>query len=187
MLRRTVMTLTACAAVCAAANPPPVPKDAKGGASVNFTLSSAAFSNGQPLPIRYTGFDADISPPLKWSDPPQGTRSFVIICDDPDAPTGDWVHWVLYDIPPATRSLAENQPRTDTLFGSAVQGINDFREVGYWGPATPPGKPHRYFFRIFAVDKLISLPLGATKRMVLNAIEGHVLANAEIHATFRRP
>lgn len=160
--------------------------ETQGGKAMEFTLTSSAFTNGQAIPPKHTGDGPDVSPALQWTDPPPGTKAFVLICDDPDAPIGDWVHWVIYDIPPETRKLEENVPRTPTVLGSAKQGINDFRKTGYWGPAPPPGKPHRYFFKLYAVARPVGLPPGATKRQALKAIEGHVLKQAELMGTYKR-
>ena len=150
-------------------------------------LTSTAFTNGQAIPPKYTADGADSSPPLRWNDPPAGTKGFVLICDDPDAPVGSWVHWVLFDIAADSRELGESLPKTDTIPGSAKHGITDFRKVGYWGPAPPPGKMHRYFFRLYAVDLApLGLAAGATKKQVQRAIEGHVLGQAELVGTYRR-
>ena len=159
---------------------------AKGGGHMDFRLTSTAFEDGQTIPAKHTGDGADASPPLQWTEPPQGTRAFVVICDDPDAPGGVWVHWVLYDLPDTARSLPENVAKTATVLGSAKQGLTDFRRTGYWGPAPPPGRPHRYSFRVYAVDHAVALPAGATKKQVLKAAEGHVLATAELMGKYGR-
>jgi Raf kinase inhibitor-like YbhB/YbcL family protein len=155
---------------------------------MSFTIASAAFSNGQPIPSKHTVDGPDVSPPLQWTSPPANTKALVLIGEDPDAFGRTWVHWVLYDIPPATTNLPEALPRGDVVLGSAKQGQTDFtgREPGYWGPALPPGYTHRYFFRLYAVDQLAGLPARATKAQVMEAIQGHVLARAEIMGTYRR-
>ncbi len=153
---------------------------------MGFELVSTAFTEGQPIPPRHTGDGADVSPPLSWGDPPDGTAAFVMISDDPDAPVGTWVHWVLYDISPDVRQLPEGVPMDDTVLGSARQGRTDFGTVGYGGPAPPPGRPHRYFFKLYAVDAETALSPGATKQQVLQAIEGHVLAQAQLMGTYQR-
>ncbi|MCX7590232.1 MAG: YbhB/YbcL family Raf kinase inhibitor-like protein [Kiritimatiellae bacterium] len=158
----------------------------KGGEAMTFKLASSAFAEGAAIPVKYTGDGPDISPPLTWTDPPAGTKSLVLICDDPDAPVGTWVHWVLYDIPPTTRSLAEGIPTIGTVPGVGKQGKNDFRRLGYGGPAPPPGKPHRYFFKLYAVDVETGLAPGATKTEVLKAIEGHILAETRLMGTYKR-
>lgn len=153
---------------------------------MEFRIKSKAFEHKAPIPSKYTGDGPDVSPPLEWENAPDGTKAFVLICDDPDAPVGTWVHWVLYDIPTDTRALAEAMPKDKNVLGSAKQGRNDFRRIGYGGPAPPPGKPHRYFFRLYATDKETGLEPGATKDQVLKAIEGHVLAKTELMGTYQR-
>lgn len=149
-------------------------------------VSSSAFDDGAAIPGKYTGDGADVSPALSWTEPPEGTKGFVLICDDPDAPMRTWVHWVLYDLPPETRELPEAVPAENTTREGAKQGINDFRKIGYGGPAPPPGKPHRYFFKLYAVDQMTGLEPGATKRKVLRAIKGHVLAETQVIGTYSR-
>ncbi|MGC8830205.1 MAG: YbhB/YbcL family Raf kinase inhibitor-like protein [Verrucomicrobiia bacterium] len=149
-------------------------------------LKSSAFANGQPIPVKYTGQGKDISPPLEWSDAPAGTKSFAIISDDPDAPVGVWVHWVIYDIPANVTKLDENVPTKETLPTGAKQGINDFGNVGYGGPMPPPGKPHRYFFKLYALDTVLNLKPRASKQELLRAMQGHILAQAELMGTYQR-
>ena len=127
-------------------------------------LTSPAFADGQPIPERYTCDGADVSPPLSWSETPPGTRSFALICDDPDAPVGAWVHWVIYGLSPAAAELPEMVPPTEQVPGGAKQGLNDFRRVGYGGPCPPPGRPHRYFFKLYALDAELALPPGPPRR-----------------------
>lgn len=153
---------------------------------MNFALSSTAFQNGEPIPSRYTGDGPDASPPLAWSDVPEGTKAFTLICDDPDAPGGTWVHWVLYDIPAETASLEEGVARKDVVLGSGRQGRTDFKRNQYNGPAPPPGKPHRYFFKLYALDQATGLAPGQRKEAVLAAIKGHVLGEAELMGTYQR-
>ena len=151
-----------------------------------FTLSSPAFKSGDEIPKQYTCDGADLSPPLTWSDTPPGTQRFALILDDPDAPAGTWVHWVLYDLPANLTKLPEGVPADETLANGGTHGINDFRRVGHGGPCPPPGKPHRYFFRLYALDAPINLKPRATKADVLRAIQGHVLAQAELMGTYKR-
>ncbi len=110
-------------------------------------LTSSAFQEGQPIPQQHTGDGKDVSPALKWTDPPAGTKSFALVCDDPDAPRKTWVHWVLFNVAAESRELGEGVPAQETLPGGARQGKNDFGKIGYGGPAPPRGKPHRYFFK----------------------------------------
>jgi len=151
-----------------------------------FTLSSPAFKPGGEIPKEYTCEGKDVSPELTWSGAPAGTRSWALIMDDPDAPAGTWVHWVLYDLPGTTTRLPKGVPPHDTVLDGATQGLNDFRKVGYGGPCPPPGKPHRYFFKLYALDAPLKLAARARKADVLRAMEGHVLGQAELMGTYRR-
>ncbi len=151
----------------------------------SFTLSSSSFKNGGEIPSKFTCEGADTSPALKWSDPPKGTQSFALVADDPDAPAGTWVHWVIYNIPALTRELSESVPKTDETAGGVRQGVNDFRRVGYGGPCPPPGKPHRYFFKLYALDAKLNLAK-ATKQDVEQSMRGHILARAELMALYKR-
>jgi Raf kinase inhibitor-like YbhB/YbcL family protein len=149
-------------------------------------VKSPAFEEDRPIPGRYTGDGDDVSPPLTWSGVPHGARSLVLLCEDPDAPRGTWTHWVLFNLPPQTRELNEGVPRQPTLSSGAVQGTNDFGKTGYGGPAPPPGKPHRYYFKLSALDTELKLPTGARRQDVLAAMEGHVLAEGWLMGTYRR-
>jgi Raf kinase inhibitor-like YbhB/YbcL family protein len=148
-------------------------------------IKSSAFGSGEMIAAKYTCDGADFSPPLEWAGSPAGTRSFALICDDPDAPMGTWVHWVIYDIPPTATMLAEGITRQKDLPGGGTQGINDFRKVGYGGPC-PPGGTHRYFFKLYALDTMLGLKPGITKDQLLKAMRGHILAEAQIMGTYRR-
>jgi Raf kinase inhibitor-like YbhB/YbcL family protein len=149
-------------------------------------LFSSAFNDGDTVPKRYTADGDDKSPPLDWMDPPDGTQSFVIICDDPDAPAGTWDHWVIYDIPGEKNEVEEGIPATEKVWGIAQQGTNDFGNLGYGGPAPPPGKPHRYVFRLYAVAGMTGLEAGASKEEVLSAIDDRVVARAELVGIYQR-
>jgi Raf kinase inhibitor-like YbhB/YbcL family protein len=151
-----------------------------------FTLQSKAFQAGAPVPAKFTCDGADLSPALSWSEPPQGTKSLALIADDPDAPAGTWTHWVLFNLPLGTTELAEGVRPVDELPGGGRQGKNDFRKIGYGGPCPPPGKPHRYFFKLHALDITLDLAAGASKADVEHAMEGHVLAKAELMGTYAR-
>lgn len=153
---------------------------------MSIEVTSTAFQEGASIPKQYTGDGADQSPPLRWSEPPAGTKSFALICDDPDAPRGTWVHWVLYNLPPQTRELDEGVPTTDTLASGAKQGKNDFGTIGYGGPAPPQGMPHRYFFKLYALSEDVELAPGATKAQLLDAIKGIILAEGELVGTYQR-
>jgi Raf kinase inhibitor-like YbhB/YbcL family protein len=149
-------------------------------------LSSTAFGEGQTISKPYTGDGKDVSPPLRWSDPPQGTKSFALICDDPDAPRGTWVHWVLFNLPADQRALEEAVPAQGELANGAKQGKNDFRKLGYGGPAPPPGKPHRYFFKLYALDTVLDLAPGAAKNQLAAAMKGHILAEGQLMGQYGR-
>jgi len=161
-------------------------KSIKGGEAMAFEIRSTAFSNGKAIPKQYTCEGADVSVPLDWTDPPPGTKGFVLIADDPDAPGGTWVHWVLYDLPVESRQLSEGIPEQKILPDGAKQGMTDFKRIGYGGPCPPPGKPHRYFFKLYAIDKKIGLSPGATKQQVLDAIQDHTLGQTQLMGTYKR-
>ncbi len=155
---------------------------------MDLVLSSPAFSNGTAIPSKHTCEGADVSPELRWTQAPPGTKSLALIVDDPDAPVGDWVHWVLYDVSATARMLPEGVPASGKLESPAAarQGKNDFGKLGWGGPCPPPGKPHRYFFRLHALDVVTGLEPGATKAEVERAMKGHVLAKAELYGTYAR-
>ena len=147
-------------------------------------LTSSAFQEGQTIPKDYTGFGKDTSPPLQWSEPPEGTKSLALICDDPDA-SKTFVHWVIFDLPAGTRKLPEGIPPRDEISGGGKQGTNDFRKLGYGGPC-PPGGTHRYFFKLYALDTEVKLAAGATKADLENAMKGHVLAEGALMGKYSR-
>lgn len=168
-----------CTAACA--NGP-----AKGEKAMALNLSSTSFVAGENIPKQFTCDGEDRSPELHWNDPPAGTKSFALIADDPDAPVGTWVHWVLFNLPADARSLAEGVPKKDVLENGAVQGQNDFRRTGYGGPCPPPGKPHRYFFKLYALDATMNLKSKATKADLERAIKDHILAQGELMGRYGR-
>ncbi len=156
-------------------------------------ITSTAFADGQPIPRKYTGDGADVSPPLSWSDVPPGTAELCLVCDDPDAPTPEpWVHWVLYGIPPQRSSLPEGVPPDLQLpqLGGALQGRNSWttgRTIGYRGPAPPRGHgAHHYHFRLYALDAPLRLQPGADKATLLRAAQPHILAQARLTGTYER-
>lgn len=151
-----------------------------------FELQSPAFAPGAEIPVKHTCDGPDLSPPLRWTEPPAKTQSFALIVDDPDAPVGTWVHWVLYGLPAALRALPEGVPARDTVLGVGTQGVNDFRNVGYGGPCPPRGPAHRYFFKLYALDIALTLPPRKTKAEVLKAMEGHVLGQTELMGRYKR-
>ena len=151
-----------------------------------FALHTNAFPANGEIPTQYTCSGADISPQLAWTEIPAGTQSLALIVDDPDAPRGTFTHWVLYNLAPQTTELQEELPKTGQLPGGALQGQNDFRRVGYSGPCPPPGKPHHYFFKLYALDRQLNLKPGATKNEVEGAMKGHILSEARLMGSFRR-
>jgi len=161
------------------------PKSATGHV-VKIQLTSAAFADGQPIPVKYTGDALDISPPLAWTNAPAGTKSFALITDDPDAPAGTWTHWVIYDLPPTATALPEDTLKVAQLRNGAKQGLNSSKKTGYSGPMPPPGKAHRYYFKLYALDKLTGLASGATKADLLKAMDGHVLGEGQLMGTYQR-
>lgn len=148
-------------------------------------IESTAFSEGSLIPRRHTCDGKDVSPPLSWSGVPEGAKSLALICDDPDAPGKTWVHWVLFNLPSGTKELPEGVPALASVSGGGVQGINDFRKVGYGGPCPPKGT-HRYMFRLYALDAELALPAGATKAELEGAIEGHVLGQVTLTGKYSR-
>ena len=178
----SVIFLTACAETIAGKE-----KKEFGDKNSTFFLRSSAFMNDTYIPRKYTCDGEDISPDLYWGDFPPGTQSFVIIMEDPDAPFGVFVHWIVYDIPYYMTNLRENLPKTSVVDGIFKQGINDFGKIGYNGPCPPRGMPHRYFIRIYAIDiPTLGLPPGSTKEDVRHAMEGHILAQTYLMGRYGR-
>ena len=157
----------------------------EGGEKMDIKVTSQAFQEGGMIPKKYSGEGDDVSPPLVWGPVPAGAKSLVLISDDPDAPVGTWVHWVLYNLPPNVTELAENVPPTETLGNGAKHGKNDFRKLGYGGPM-PPSGTHRYFFKVYALDAVLNLPAGATKSQLLKAMEGHILGQGQLMGKYKR-
>jgi Raf kinase inhibitor-like YbhB/YbcL family protein len=151
-----------------------------------FTVSSKSFSSGEEIPKKFTCDGADVSPELTWTDPPANTKAFALIADDPDAPAGTWTHWVLYDLPAEVRHLPEGTSKSAELPSGARQGKNDFGKIGYNGPCPPPGKSHRYFFKLYALDSKLNLKPGASKQEVERAIASHTLVKAEWMGRYKR-
>jgi Raf kinase inhibitor-like YbhB/YbcL family protein len=149
-------------------------------------ISSDAFAANETIPKKFTCDGPDVSPKLTWSEPPAKTQGFALIMDDPDAPAGTWVHWVLFDLPAETRELAEGVAKQEQLANGARQGRNDFGKIGYGGPCPPPGNPHRYFFKLYALDAKLNLKASATKADVERAMHGHSLAHAELIGRYGR-
>lgn len=155
-------------------------------ATMGLTVTSTAFSAGGTIPVRYTGQGANVSPDLAWSDVRDGTASFALVCDDPDAPSGTWVHWTMWNIPAAARGLPAAVPPSETLPDGAVQGVTSFGDHGYGGPLPPPGNAHRYYFRVYALNTMLSLPSSARRAELDQAMKGHILAQGQLMGTYQR-
>ena len=151
-----------------------------------FILQSTAFSNGGEIPGRYACDGANLSPALNWDGVPAGTQSLALIADDPDAPAGTWTHWILWNIPAHATALHEGLPQAELLDNGARQGRNDFRRIGYGGPCPPPGKPHRYFFKLYALDLRLDVKAGAGRSELEAAMKQHILSQAEWMGIYRR-
>jgi Raf kinase inhibitor-like YbhB/YbcL family protein len=149
-------------------------------------LISGAFAHGSGIPARHTCEGENVSPPLEWTGVPVGTRSFAVVCEDPDAPRGTWVHWVLWNLPADAVELGEGVPRSPELPSGARQGINDSGDLGYGGPCPPSGKPHRYFFHLHALDSSLNLPPGVNRSDLDAAMGGHILGSATTMGTYER-
>jgi Raf kinase inhibitor-like YbhB/YbcL family protein len=148
-------------------------------------ITSSAFDEGAMIPKKYTCDDMDISPPLKWSNVPDGTKTFAIICDDPDAPMGTWVHWVLFNLPANIHELSEDVPALEILPNGAKQGRNDFGKIGYGGPC-PPGGTHRYYFKVYALSAEIKVKAGISKSELLKVMESNILSKGQLTGRYKR-
>jgi Raf kinase inhibitor-like YbhB/YbcL family protein len=157
-----------------------VPASEGGGVDMTIQITSTAFSLGGKIPRIYTCDDQNVSPPLAWTGVPTNTVSLALIMDDPDAPSGTWVHWVLYNLPPATSSLEQGKN------GGGTDGKNDFNKIGYGGPCPPRGSNHQYFIKIYALDSKPNLKTGATKAQLENAMRGHILAQGQMMGKYGR-
>jgi len=151
-----------------------------------FKIESLSFKNGDMIPKKYTCDGEEVSPPLKWTDAPPGTKSFALVCDDPDAPMITWIHWVICLIPGGTSELIEGVARKDVADSGIVQGMNSGRKTGYSGPCPPGRSRHRYFFRLYALDAELALRPRATRHDLDKAMRGHVLGQAEVMGVYGR-
>lgn len=155
-------------------------------APARLEMTSPDVEQGKPIPKKFTCESEDVSPALNWSGAPEGTKSFALIMQDPDAPVGTFVHWVLYNIPADASGLPEGVPQDEVLTDGSVQGLNGFDKIGYNGPCPPPGNPHRYFFLLHALDTTLDLAPGASRDQVKKAMKGHVLGSATLIGTYQR-
>jgi Raf kinase inhibitor-like YbhB/YbcL family protein len=157
----------------------------EGDKKMAITITSSAFKEGGMIPAKYTCDGQNISPPLKWQQVPQDVKSFALISDDPDAPIGIWIHWVLWNIPAEANGLPENIPPTKELPDGSKQGITSTRTNGYHGPC-PPSGTHRYYFKIYALDTMLDLPQTSAKQDLLEAMKGHILAEGSLMGKYQR-
>jgi Raf kinase inhibitor-like YbhB/YbcL family protein len=148
-------------------------------------ITSSAFKPGESIPSIHTCDDIDLSPHLAWRQVPEGTQSFALICDDPDAPSGTYVHWVLYNLPANTMELEQNVPKKEKLENGALQGKNDFGKTGYGGPC-PPSGTHRYYFKLYALDAMLDEKPNMTKKELLKAMETHVIEEVQLMGRYKR-
>jgi Raf kinase inhibitor-like YbhB/YbcL family protein len=155
-------------------------------AAQKLAVTSTAIKEGASIDKKYTEDGADFSPPLAWSKGPAGTKCYAISCEDPDAPMGTWWHWIIFNISPSTQVLGENVPKVPALAGGVEQGSNDFRKIGYNGPAPPPGKVHHYLFKVVALDTLLNFKGVIRKEAYADAIKGHVLAEGQLTGVYKR-
>lgn len=157
----------------------------EGEDTMAITVTSPVFEDGGMIPKEYTCDGEDISPPLNISGVPTEARSLALIADDPDAPAGTWVHWVLYNLPPGTTELPENMPVDEKIQNGAKHGVTDFGRFGYGGPC-PPSGTHRYYFKMYALDTLLNLSGRVSKADVIKAMQGHVLAEGQLMGRYQR-
>ncbi|MBL7995056.1 YbhB/YbcL family Raf kinase inhibitor-like protein [bacterium] len=148
-------------------------------------IESSVFKESEWIPKKYTCDGENISPPLTFNDIPKEAASLALICDDPDAPAGTWVHWIVYNLPATTDGLPEAMASDQILAGGAKQGINDFRDIGYGGPC-PPSGTHRYYFKLYALNQMLDLDAGATKWQLTQAMKGHVIVEAQLMGRYKR-
>jgi Raf kinase inhibitor-like YbhB/YbcL family protein len=153
---------------------------------MSIALTSPAFSEGNAIPKRHAGEGENLSPALSWSTSAPSVQSYVLLVEDPDAPAGTFIHWILFNIPSGVHQLAEGLPEKADISGVGQQGMNDARKTGYSGPYPPPGKPHRYFFKIFALDRMLGLPSGCSYTQVNRVLQEHILDSGSLMGTYRR-
>lgn len=153
---------------------------------MSFAIKTTAFSEGGSIPKKFTCEGEDVSPAVTWENAPTGTQSFALIADDPDAPVGTWTHWIVWNIPPDATALPEGVPKNENLSDGTRQGENDFKRIGYGGPCPPPGKPHRYFFKLYALKAKLDVNAGASRKELERAMQGDVLAQTELMGRYGR-
>jgi Raf kinase inhibitor-like YbhB/YbcL family protein len=156
------------------------------GKPAPLSVTSPAFKEGEPIPSQYTCDGKDVSPPLHWDGAPPTTKAFAVICEDPDAPAGTWVHWMIYNIPASATTLPEGVKKGPASIDNGRQGVNDFGKIGYNGPCPPGGKAHRYFFKVYALDATAALPFLVKKPDFAKRIEGHIVAEGALMGTYQK-
>ena len=186
MRRLTLLVLWAFVFTACGKTEKPLQKAEKGATEMEMVITSTAFSDGATILKKYTCDGQDASPPLAWRGVPAAAKSLALICDDPDAPMGTWVHWVLWGMAPSTPGLPEGMPKDAQLPGGMWQGLTSAQTAGYHGPCPPPGKPHRYFFKLYALDADLNLPERSNKSALEEAMKGHVLAQAQVMGRYGR-
>lgn len=185
-MKRSILILLALFWALSACNTPKLfPSPMTQEAPMSLTISSAAFTSGQSIPTKYSCIGREVSPLLTWSGAPANTKSFALIVDDPDAPMGTWIHWVMYNIPATTHNLPEAVQAGRQLSDGSLQGKNSYGNLGYNGPC-PPSGTHRYFFKLYALNSMLALSSGASKQQLLSAMQGHILAQGELMGTFSK-
>jgi Raf kinase inhibitor-like YbhB/YbcL family protein len=157
-----------------------------GGSDTTFTLKSPAFVKGQTIPVQYTCDGKNVSPEISWNNVPDGTKSFALIIDDPDAGRTPWVHWVIFNIPASQHGLKEGIPNKKALENGVLQGVNDFKKIGFGGPCPPKGPAHQYVMKLYALNSKLDLKAGATKDQVIKAMKGHIIEKAVLKAKYKR-
>ena len=157
----------------------------EGNQAMSFGLKTTAFAEGGTIPKKHTCDGSDVSPELTWANAPAGTQSLALIADDPDAPAGTWTHWIIWNIPLEAK-LPEGAPKVESLSDGTRQGKNDFGRIGYGGPCPPPGKAHRYFFRLYALKAKLDVKAGASRNELERAMQGRVLSQVELMGRYER-
>lgn len=185
LLLMMLLVVTGCATRPQVSAQNSAPTSTPQSTNVSIKLTSTAFKEGEPIPRQYTCDGVNVSPSFEWSGVPKPAKTLAIVADDPDAPAGTWVHWVVYNLPADNIGMVENLPATENLKAGGFQGKNDFGKIGYGGPC-PPSGTHRYFFKIYALDSELPLKAGATKAEVEKAMEGHVVSQGQLMGTYRK-
>ena len=183
---KVVCLLCVVALLTSCRRPAPAEAGTEGKDHMTLTVTTTAFKEGETIPVKYTGDGANVSPPLQWTTVPEHTQSIALICSDPDAPGGTWIHWVIFNIPGDAARLPEAVPKQAMLPDGTQQGINSGKATGYDGPAPPPGPLHHYYFHVYALDGKLALSGKVTKDSLLKAMTGHILGEGQVMGVYRR-